>query len=121
MLFKVLEQSDNTENLFDDSFMLRDIIAALGKIDNTAHMEKIAKEIYRQFRLDQIACNSPQFAVTCGAIKGYYNLRKEIFRFKKFKEHHIASATSTSEQECDPADKVRDFEAGNMNDTEMVD
>jgi hypothetical protein len=34
MLLRVLEQNDNTENCLDDSFYLKDLIAALGRLDN---------------------------------------------------------------------------------------
>jgi len=76
MLLKVLEQNDNSENAFDDSFYLKDILASLGRLDNLPLMPKIATEIFRQFKLDQISNSSPQFAITIGAIKGYYNMRK---------------------------------------------
>jgi len=47
MLIKVLEQNDNSENPFDDSFLVRDLLAALGRLDNVTLMPKIASEIYR--------------------------------------------------------------------------
>ena len=47
MLIKVLEQNDNSENPFDDSFLVRDLLAALGRLDNVALMPKIATEIFR--------------------------------------------------------------------------
>ena len=49
-------------------------------------MYEIACEIYRQFKLDQISNSSPQFAITIGAIKGYYNMRKQIYRFVRSKK-----------------------------------
>ena len=52
MLLKVLEQSDNTENYFDDSFLVRDMLASLGRLDNLNYLQRIASEIYRQFKLD---------------------------------------------------------------------
>ena len=76
MLLRVLEQNDNSENYFDDSFLVRDILASLGRLDNINYIKRIATEIYRQFKLDQISNSSPQFAVTMGAIKGYFNMRK---------------------------------------------
>ena len=76
MLLKVLEQNDNSDNYFDDSFYIRDILASLGRLDNLNYMVKIASEILRQFKLDQISNSSPQFSITSGAIKGYFNLRK---------------------------------------------
>lgn len=76
MLMRVLEQNDNSENDFDDSFYLKDLIACLGRMDNISLMPAIASEIYRQFKLDQISNNSPHFAITIGAIKAYFNLRK---------------------------------------------
>jgi hypothetical protein len=82
MLLRVLKQNDNSENPFDDSFYLRDLIASLGNLDNVAMMPMIAEEIYRQFKLDQISNSSPNFAITLGAIRGYFNLKKQIYRFK---------------------------------------
>ena len=52
MLLKVLEQNDNSENYFDDSFLLRDILASLGRLDNINYIAKIASAIYSQFKLD---------------------------------------------------------------------
>ena len=52
MLLKVLEQNDNSENAFDDSFLLKDVLSSLGKLDNLQIMPKIATEIFRQFKLD---------------------------------------------------------------------
>ena len=34
MILRVLKQNDNSENPFDDSFYLRDLIASLGRLDN---------------------------------------------------------------------------------------
>ena len=45
-------------------------------------MPVIAEEIYRQFKLDQISNSSPNFAITLGALRGYFNLKKQIFRFR---------------------------------------
>ena len=59
MLMQVLEQNDNSENDYDDSFFLRDVIASLGRLDNIDMMPKIAAEIHRQFKLDQISNSSP--------------------------------------------------------------
>ena len=89
MLLKVLEQNDNSENYFDDSFYIRDILASLGRLDNLNYMVKIAREILRQFKLDQISNSSPQFSITSGAIKGYFNLRKQIYRFINCKRPNI--------------------------------
>ena len=46
MLLKVLEQNDNSENYFDDSFLVRDILASLGRLDNINYISKIATAIY---------------------------------------------------------------------------
>ena len=94
VLLRVLEQGDNSDNQFDDSFYIKDILASLGRLDNLPRMHQIACEIYRQFKLDQISNSSPQFAVTIGAIKGYYNMRKQIFRFVNFKKDNIAQLCS---------------------------
>ena len=47
MLLRVLKQNDNSENAFDDSFYLRDLIASLGRLDNVLLMPTVAQEIYR--------------------------------------------------------------------------
>ena len=47
MLIKVLEQNDNSENQFDDSFLIKDLLASLGRLDNITLMPKIAQEILR--------------------------------------------------------------------------
>lgn len=91
----MLEQGDNSDNQFDDSFYIKDILASLGRLDNLKYMHEIACEIYRQFKLDQISNSSPQFAITIGAIKGYYNMRKQIFRFVNFKKDNIAPVESS--------------------------
>ena len=59
VLLKVLEEGDNSENQFDDSFYIKDILASLGRLDNLRYMYEIACEIYRQFKLDQISNSSP--------------------------------------------------------------
>lgn len=46
MLLKVLEQNDNSENYFDDSFLVRDILASLGRLDNINYIARIATAIY---------------------------------------------------------------------------
>ena len=58
------------------------MIASLGRLDNVAMMPVIAEEIYRQFKLDQISNSSPNFAITLGALRGYFNLKKQVFRFR---------------------------------------
>ena len=82
MLKRVLEQNDNSANDFDDSYFLRDVIASLGRLDCIPAMPEIAKEVYRQFKLDQISNSSPHFSVTIGAVKAYFNLKKSLFKFK---------------------------------------
>ena len=52
LLLKLLLENDNSENFFDDSSYLKTIIRSLGSLDNFKHMPEIAKEIYRQFKLD---------------------------------------------------------------------
>jgi len=76
MLIRVLEQNDNSENPFDDSYYLKDLIASFGRLDNLRLMPAIAKEVFRQFKLDQISNASPNFSITLGAIKAYFNIRK---------------------------------------------
>ena len=52
MLLKVLKQNHNEGNYFDDSFLIRDILASLGRLDNINYILNISSEIYRQFKLD---------------------------------------------------------------------
>ena len=47
MLLRVLEQNDNSDNYFDDSFLVRDILASLGRLDSVNYLHRIASEIYR--------------------------------------------------------------------------
>jgi hypothetical protein len=77
---RVLEQNDNSSNDFDDSYYLRDVLACLGRVDHVSLMPAISAEIFRQFKLDQISNSSPHFAVTLGAIKAYFNLKKTLFK-----------------------------------------
>jgi hypothetical protein len=72
----LLDENDNSENPFDDSFYVKQILISLGKLDNFKYMPQIASEIYRQFRLDHIGRFSPHFAITKGALLGYFSLRK---------------------------------------------
>lgn len=69
--------------------MIRDILASLGRLDNINYISRIASAIYNQFKLDQISNSSPMFSVTTGAIKGHFNLRKQIYRFVNHKRQHI--------------------------------
>ena len=89
MLFKVLEQSDNSENPFDDSFYVGHLLECLGLLDNFSHMPGIAEEIYRQFKLDQISNSSPHYAISIGAIKAYFSLRKQIYIYRTVKEQNL--------------------------------
>lgn len=68
LLLKLLQENDNSENSYDDSHYLKQIIKSLGCLDNFKLMPEIAKEVYRQFKLDHIGRFSPQFAITKGAI-----------------------------------------------------
>lgn len=58
MLLQVLAQNDNSNNDYDDSYYLRDLLAALGRLDNVKLMPQVAAEVYRQFKLDQISNSS---------------------------------------------------------------
>lgn len=73
---RLLQENDNSENPFDDSFYIKQILKALGNLDCFKLLPEIATEIYRQFRLDYIGKFSPQFAITKGAIAGYFKLKK---------------------------------------------
>lgn len=84
-MLKILQENDNSENSFDDSNYLKQIIKSLGSLDNFKYMPDIAKEILRQFKLDHIGRFSPQFAVTKGAISAYFNIHKQIYIFNNMK------------------------------------
>lgn len=86
---RLLSENDNSVNPFDDSFYIKTILKALGNLDCFKHINAIAHEIYRQFRLDYIGKFSPQFAITKGAIQGYFNMRKSIFLFRNKKLNNI--------------------------------
>ena len=47
MLFKVLEQNDNSDNPYNDAFQIKEMLIALGRLDNFKMMPRIAAEIYR--------------------------------------------------------------------------
>jgi hypothetical protein len=85
----LLKDNDNSENFFDDSCYLKQIIKSLGSLDNFKFMQEIAKEIYRQFKLDHIGQFSPQFAITKGAIAAFFNMKKQIFLFQNVKKKYI--------------------------------
>lgn len=89
LMIRLLKENDNSENAFDDCFFIAKIIKNLGKLDNFKVLPQIATEINRQFNLDHIGKFSPQFAITKGAIKGYYNMLKQIFKFKNHKLPHL--------------------------------
>jgi hypothetical protein len=44
---KLLQENDNQENPFDDSFYIKQILKAMGNIDNFKYIPEIASEIYR--------------------------------------------------------------------------
>jgi hypothetical protein len=81
LLLKLLKENDNSVNPYDDANYLKTIIASLGNVLNFKMMPEIAKEVYRQFKLDQIGRFSLQFAITRGAISGYFKMRKQIYLF----------------------------------------
>lgn len=54
LMIRLLNENDNSENAFDDCFLISKIIASLGKLDNFKMLPKIAAEINRQFNLDHI-------------------------------------------------------------------
>ena len=83
LMMRLLRENDNSDNAFDDSFWIGKLLANLGKLSNFRSMSDIALELLRQFNLDHIGKFSPQYAVTKGAIKGYFNMRKQIFHFKQ--------------------------------------
>lgn len=88
---KLLLENDNSENPFEDCGYLKTILKALGSLDNLKAMPDIAKEIYRQFKLDHLGRFSAQFAITRGAIAGFFNMRKQIYIFEKEKQKLLDS------------------------------
>ena len=91
LLMRLLKENDNSENPFDDSYYLKQILKALGNLDCFKMLPEIAVEIYRQFKLDYIGKYSPQFSITMGSIAGYFKLRKQIYLFNKEKIKNINS------------------------------
>lgn len=89
LMLRLLRENDNSENAFDDCFLIGKILAYLGKLDNFPCMPQIATEILRHFNLDRIGKFSSQFSVTKGAIKGYYNIQKQIYKFNMLKKPYL--------------------------------
>lgn len=83
LMMRLLRENDNSDNAFDDSFWIGKLLANLGKLSKYEAMKAIALELLRQFNLDHIGKFSPQYAVTKGAVKGYFNMRKQIFAFRQ--------------------------------------
>ena len=54
LMIRLLQENDNSENPFDDSFYLSKILANLGKLDNFDYMPQIAAQIEKKFNLDNI-------------------------------------------------------------------
>lgn len=48
-------------------------------------MPEVSREVLKQFKLDQVGNFSPQFTIIKGAIKGYYNMRRQIYEYRQFK------------------------------------
>lgn len=97
LLIRLLQQNDNSENAFDDSFYISKILASLGKLDHFECMPEIATEVERKFNLDNIGQYSPQYCISKGAIKCFFNIRKQIFRFKQFKKPYLDLQKSLQE------------------------
>lgn len=110
LMMKLLHENDNSENAFDDCFLIGKILSNLGKLDHFECMPLIAKEMQRQFNFDHIGKFSAQYAVSKGAIKGYYNMRKQIYRYQQFKKPYIDE--QKQQHESDEADgKIKETEA----------
>jgi len=45
LMIRLLRENDNSENAFDDCFLLGKILSNLGKLDNFSCMPDIAREI----------------------------------------------------------------------------
>ena len=54
LFIRLLRENDNSENAFDDCFLIGKLIKNMGKLDNFKYMPSIAEEIKRQFNLDGI-------------------------------------------------------------------
>jgi len=54
VLLRLLKENYNNENPFDDAFYIRQILQGLGNLNCFTLLPAIAKEVYRQFKLDCI-------------------------------------------------------------------
>jgi len=45
LMIRLLKENDNSENAFDDCFLIGKILANMGKMDNFMFMPQIAQEI----------------------------------------------------------------------------
>jgi len=66
------------------------LLAALGNMDNYPDMPLIAKEATKYLNLDHIGSFSPQYSISKGAIRCYFNIRKQIFKYWHLKKPYIA-------------------------------
>lgn len=90
LFLKLLKENDNSENYFDDSCYLKQIIKSLGSLDNFKYMPEIAYEVYRQFKMDhRIGRFSSQFSVTKGAIAAFFGMKKQIHLLTQEKRKYI--------------------------------
>ena len=76
ILLRLLQENDNSENAFDDAFYLAKLLANLGKLDDFSAMPVIAREALKYLQIDTISRKSPLNALSKGAIKCYFNIRK---------------------------------------------
>jgi hypothetical protein len=83
---KVLEQADGSDDAFDDSFYIANLLECLGRLDNFSYTVDIANEIIRHLKLDQITHASPHHVISISAIKAYFSMRAQIFLYLNKKE-----------------------------------
>ena len=88
-MLRLLRENENSDNAFDDCFLIGKILSNLGKLDNFSCMPEIAKEVSKHFNLDHTGKFSAQYAISKGAIKSHFNMRKQIYRFNKFKKPYL--------------------------------
>jgi len=82
-LIKILNENDNSQNPFDDSFYLAQIVESLGNLDNCRFMVDIVTEIFRYFKLEMIT--NAATVICHSAIKAFFGAREQIYYLKNQK------------------------------------
>lgn len=92
LMLRLLRENENSDNAFDDCFLIGKILSNLGKLDNFSCMPEIAQEVQKHFNLDHTGKFSAQYAISKGAIKSHFNMRKQIYRYRQFKKPYLDPA-----------------------------